>query len=384
MLPQLDYDILIVGAGPAGLSTALHLARFAPHLAARTLVLEKETLPRPKVCAGGLTVDAEVLLERLDLDINEVPSVQAEMVHMQFAGRGLKLRPASRPALRIIRRDEFDSWLAGKVRQQGIQVREGVRVLNVKPASGFHNIETDSGNLQVRVVVGADGSNGILRACLLPGSHLDTARLLEVLTPAREGSPHLPHSAYFDFACVPNRIAGYTWDFPTQLKGRSMRCWGIMDNNLLADGHRPALVSELEKEMERSGDILIRTELKGHPIRWFDPASPFSVPGALLVGDAAGTDPLFGEGISMALGYGYLAAQSITRAFERGDFRFKNYRKRILFSSLGQTLTLRYLLAIVAYSFHWRWFQRLVWQVLNPLVKWFGWLFLVNWAKRLK
>jgi flavin-dependent dehydrogenase len=49
-----DYDVVIVGSGPAGVSTWLHLHRFEPQLAARTLVLEKAQHPRPKLCGGGV------------------------------------------------------------------------------------------------------------------------------------------------------------------------------------------------------------------------------------------------------------------------------------------------------------------------------------------
>ena len=61
----MDYGIIIIGGGPAGLSTALHLQRMAPHLTSRVLILEKARYPRPKLCAGALVVDAEVILERL-------------------------------------------------------------------------------------------------------------------------------------------------------------------------------------------------------------------------------------------------------------------------------------------------------------------------------
>jgi flavin-dependent dehydrogenase len=378
------YDVIIVGAGPAGLSTALHLAKIAPDLAAKTLVLEKAQHPRPKLCAGGLTVDAESILEGMGLDVNEVPCVYAESVHLQFEGRGLVLRPQKRPALRVIRRDEFDHWLAQKTLRQGIEIRENIHVRSFRREDGMVKVETDACEFLARVVVGADGSNGIVRNCILPDSTLRSARLLEVLSTPRKDPKHETDSAYFDFFCVPNGIAGYTWDFPTQLKGVPMRCWGIFDNNLLAGSPRPSLKSQLGEEMQRHGYNLAESELKGHPIRWFSPLAQFSVPGVLLAGDAAGSDPLFGEGISIALGYGKLAAQAIQIAFKSNDLSFQGYRKRILCSSLGRTLMLRALIARLIFTMRWRWFQRMVWHFLHPLVKVAGWLLIINWGKRLK
>jgi len=377
-------DILIIGGGPAGLSTALHLVQIAPQLAERTLVLEKATYPRPKLCAGGLTVDAEVLLSRLGLDVYEVPCARAESVYLQFEGRGLRVHPLRSPALRIIRRDEFDHWLAQKVRQKGVEIREDVQVKAVHAQAGTVLVETNGGEFDARLVVGADGSNGVVRAAILPGQPLQTARLLEVICSPQENARHQPDCAYFDFFCISNGIAGYSWDFPTQIQGQPRRAWGIFDNNLLADGQRAPLKGQLAEEMTRNGYTLQESDLQGHPLRWFDPRAEFSVPGVLLAGDAAGSDPLFGEGISLALGYGKLAAQSIRAAFETGDFSFREYRRRILRSSLGQTLCLRWLCAHILYSLHWSWFQRLVWRFLKPVVLVAGWLMVLNWGKKLK
>ena len=49
-----QYEVIIVGSGPAGVSTWLHLHKLDPQLAARTLVLEKAQHPRHKLCGGGI------------------------------------------------------------------------------------------------------------------------------------------------------------------------------------------------------------------------------------------------------------------------------------------------------------------------------------------
>lgn len=85
--------------------------------------------------------------------------------------------------------------------------------------------------------------------------------------------------------------------------------------------------------MAARGRSLVAAELQGHPIRWFDPCAPLGRPYAILVGDAAGVDPLFGEGIGCALMYGQEAARAIERAFASGDFSFRGYRRT--FSSVG-------------------------------------------------
>ncbi|NOT06436.1 MAG: NAD(P)/FAD-dependent oxidoreductase [Anaerolineales bacterium] len=394
---MLKHDVLIIGGGPSGLSTALHLTKTAPHLSTRILILEKAHYPRPKLCAGGLVVDAEIILRRLGLDVSEVPHVDASAAHFDFAGRGIKIRVPKSHTIRVIRRNEFDHWLAKKTRERGIEIREGITVKNIIPDKDGVTVETEQGNFRAQIVVGADGSNGITRRCVLPNAPVYTARVLEVITPEaslpdREiasgkiiprNDTHQTSAAYFDFFPVPDNIAGYVWDFPTQINGEPMRCWGIYDTNLLSDQERPQLKKPLAEEMAKHGFNLDDYELKGHPIRWYDPFNPISVPRVLLVGDAVGADPIFGEGISMALGYGAIAAQEISESIRRNEFSFSGYKRRLVRSGLGQTLFARWVIAQVIYPIKWRWFQILLWRMLKPVVIFVAWVFVLNWSKRM-
>ena len=381
-----NHDILIIGGGPSGLSTALHLTKFAPHLTPRILILEKEHYPRLKLCAGGLVADAENLLENLGLDVSEVPHVDSRVIRFDFAGKGLGVRVPKRHAIRVIRRDEFDHWLAQKAEERGIKIRQGITVKNIQPREHDVVVETNEGILHAQIVVGADGSNGITRRSIFPNEPVYTARVLEVLTPMTDSylsdTSGRKEVSFFDFFAVPDNIAGYVWDFPTQVKGTPMRCWGVYDTNLLADQKRPALKTPLAEEMRRQGYDLNDYKIKGHPIRWYSPENKASVPRVLLVGDTVGADAIFGEGISMALGYGNIAAQEIAESYRRGEFSFRRYKRRLARSGLGQTLFARWLIAQIIYAFKWRWFQFLLWRILKPIVLFIAWTFVLNWSKK--
>jgi hypothetical protein len=136
--------------------------------------------------------------------------------------------------------------------------------------------------------------------------------------------------------------------------------------------------------MARHGFNLNDYEVKGHPIRWYNPQNQISAPRVLLVGDAAGADPIFGEGISIALGYGAIAAREISESFRRNEFSFSRYRRRLARSGLGQTLYVRWFITHIIYPIKWKWFQILLWRIVKPIVLILAWIFVLNWSKRIK
>ncbi len=360
-------DVLIVGGGPAGLSTAMHLRRLAPAL--QVHVLEKAHHPRPKLCGGGLTVLAREALARLGFPWPlPLPQVPVQTVHFRTDLARVTLRnPAG--IFVVVDRPELDAYLAAEARRQGVLLHEGVTVRRVRPRGHVWEAETDQGLWQAQVLVGADGSRGTTRNWAVSRRrHHAVARLLEAISPS-DGALAEAKTAIFDFSALPRGLQGYLWTFPTQIAGRSHCNRGVYDARVARRAPKPRLLPLLRACFP---DLPAPA---GHPLHLFSPFQRIARPGLLLVGDAAGADPLFGEGIGPALAYGEVAAQVIVRAFRRRDFRFRDYRPRVLLSPLGRYLLLRWAVAWVGYRLARHAVPRwVIWQIARGLAAWSNYL----------
>lgn len=357
--------VIIVGSGPAGCATALALHRLAPELAREAILLEKEVHPRPKLCGGGITPYADEVLADLGISPN-VPSFPIDVVRFTAHGAASEIR--IRNLLRIVRREEFDAALAAEVRARGMDLREGEPVTAVERVEDGVRLTTPRGTYHAQVVVAADGATSLVRQKLVPaGGASRVSRLIEILTPepAAAALPEFRDAmAVFDFTPVTQGVQGYYWDFPSVKGGQPTMNRGLFDSRVNPAAPRVALRRIFADALRSRGRQLEAYTLQGHPERWFHPDNPFSAPRVLLVGEAAGVEPLAGEGISAALDYGLVAAPAIVAAFDRGDFSFEDYRRRVLKSRVGFQLRWKSRAARVIYRFR----HPIFWKIGIPFV----------------
>ena len=344
------FPIIIVGSGPAGAATALALHRQDPALARDLLIVEKARHPRPKVCAGGLIPAARRWLAEYDVPF----SVAHVTVHRaQVTTPSASVRHDDRELCDVVRRAEFDASLVAACRARSITVREDEDVVDLCRDGAGVRVTTARGDYLAPLVIGADGSGSIVRRRLVDPGRTNLARAVMADVPVRASSwSGFREQRYdFDFRILRRGLRGYLWAFPCLIDGEPHANIGAY--SLTPVG--AALDQSLTDYLRELTDVVPRR--CAFPIHWYRSGTRLGAAHAWLIGDAAGVDPLMGEGISLALEYGTIAAQAAVHAVQRRDFSADAYRRAVEGSWLGAKLRRLHLATRLLYGPTWRlWF----------------------------
>jgi flavin-dependent dehydrogenase len=297
------------------------------------VLLEKARHPRDKTCAGGVIPKGVRLLADLGVPL-AVPHAKVDAAGVRVPGRSLGVGGAD--LCRVVRRRELDAALAWAARDRGVDLREGERVVHLARDGDGVRVETDRRAYWAPVVVGADGSGSLVRRALVGGGAAPVARAVMCDVPVGDtvwdgfGARRYD----FDFTSCAAGLRGYRWAFPCVVEGTPHANVGVYALPPI-DGVR--LGVELRAQLARLG-VRAASGWKAFPVRTYAAGTVVAAPHVVLVGDAAGSDPLMGEGISFALEYGTLAAAAIVRADATGDRSFRDYARAVARGALGRKL----------------------------------------------
>ncbi|MCO5196009.1 MAG: NAD(P)/FAD-dependent oxidoreductase [Anaerolineae bacterium] len=368
-MQDIEYvDVLIIGTGPSGSSLALHLIQKDRAWADRILMVDKAIHPRDKLCGGGITHMGQNILADLGLPF-EPNNFPVNEVRLTYQDKSYSFY--GNPVFRIVRRREFDHWLLQQVEARGATVRQGEAVEDVIHKQDYVEVRTEKAIIHAKIVVAADGSKSFVRRRLKWDDDSRVARLLEVDTPENPAETWEFENgvAVFDFTRMTDRLQGYYWDFPSYVDGKPIMNRGVFDSRVRPEKPKADLKQDLHDLLAERDRNLDDYKLKGHPIRTFNRNGKFAMPRVILIGDAAGVDPLMGEGISFALGYGIPASAAIADALERQDFSFDSYRDRLMAERLFKQLDIRVRLARFAYLMKYPRIVRAGWVAARFVVK---------------
>lgn len=298
-------------------------------------MLEKATYPREKFCAGGVGGRADKLLKGIDVVV-DVPSVTFHGIAFRSQYGELIGREAD--IGRVVRRKQFDHELARQAEARGITILQDTSLNDFWRIHAGFELDTSRGRFKARVLVGADGVGSVVRKRLGFVSTRYLAQALELDTEHVEGD--LPRDVIlFDF--TRSDLPGYYWDFPTLVDGKEMMCRGVYLLKRDGEASPVNIQAVLAEELSARGLKLKDYRQKRFAERGFEPHQPISQNRVLLVGEAAGIDPVSGEGIAQAIQYGATAGAYLGERMQDGQLGFEDWPNAVGRAHVGLDLRAR-------------------------------------------
>ncbi|NIJ44937.1 geranylgeranyl reductase family protein [Wenyingzhuangia heitensis] len=319
------FDVAVVGSGPSGASAAFHLAKAG----LKTVILEKETLPRYKVCGGGFVYRGR---KNMPFDISEVVDIEFNKVDIYMGDKFHFVTERENPIISLVMRDAFDNLMVKKSQELGVELIEDCKVTKVVNKKDVVELETTKGAISATYVIAADGVYS--QMAKMAGWTNDTRTLIPALEYEVEVNDadfkRLSKEIRFDIDAIP---AGYGWCFPKK-NHLSIGVGVIIKDDKKIKEYCAEYIKFLGIEE------IISIEKHGYQIPVTPRTDGYVKNNVFLIGDAAGfADPLTAEGISNAIYSGKLVAKAIAEAGDDKEKAAKTYTDIIESTIMPELLT---------------------------------------------
>lgn len=333
-----QYDVIVIGAGPSGAIASKTCAGNGLN----TLLLEKEGIPRFKLCGGAVSTSA---LSHLDFGIKKdliERECYGERAH--FKNHQIEVRTKSRLAI-LVSRDKFDAYLVSKAVDAGVILHDAEKATSIRPEQSRIVVETNKEKYNAKVVIGADGVNSIVSRYVRDSykpDELGFCIAAEIPASNEEVNEYIENAIDIHYGITK---FGYGWVFPKE-KHFSVGLCGILSS---MKNSRDIFIAFIKK-LGFSTDVNTHAHLI--------PAGGYErevcSDRIILVGDAAGfVDPYPGEGIKYAFISAKLAAERVVESYENDEFSksaLDSYKKAC-YSLFGENLKYSLRLSKLVYKY---------------------------------
>lgn len=334
------FDVIVVGAGPAGATAAKVLGEAG----ASTLLIDKSAFPRDKPCGGGISARALARFAYLNEAVSKIPTNWISKVHFESPAGHVVDYQSSEPLYLMIRRCEFDHALFMLARPK-VEVASGALVRKINYEPEYVSVTTDAGEYRARMIIGCDGANSVVaRASGLRTGTVQSDYAIDMMeeTPREELRTAERDRMYIYYRIRSHYGYGYVFPKATHLNVGIGFKLDYYLSNLRGEhyGHHQRFVSELKSSQLLSGESN-RANFRAFPLPISGPLPRTYSDRVLLAGDAGGfVNALTAEGIYYAMVSGEIAARRALESIRSRDFssdRLRSY-ERVWKNEIGDEL----------------------------------------------
>lgn len=328
------YDVVIVGAGPAGCSCAYMLANEGLRIA----LIEKATFPRDKICGDALSADVVNQLGYMDSELLERFRAKTEkhqvntirFVAPNDKNLDINFTVPTNPTTEayVATRLEFDNFLFEEVKaKKTIDIFENHTVTEATIHNDFISVTTDKGEFRGKIGLGAGGAHSVLNK-KLSNNKIDRKHYLAGVRQYYEGVDNFEESDNIELHFQKDLLPGYFWVFPLPNNrwniGLGIASDEVSKNKVNLKKELQNIIDNHPIVKERFKNAKPLETVKGFGLPIGSRKVQCSGNRFLLLGDAASLiDPFSGEGIANAIRSGRVAADHLKEAFKAQHFDAK-------------------------------------------------------------